>query len=107
MRGYLDALNLCMPLLPTVKHDAFAQEAEWRVILSTYAGLGTPDIKVRPYPRLTPFVELPFERSAIAEIVIGPGGDFHSERAVRMALKSYGYGVDEVKIRQSRAPFRG
>ncbi len=105
--GYYDAVNFCMPLLATVKHDAFKQEEEWRLILSRY-GVGTPaQVKVRTSPQLTPFVELGFDGSCVAEIVIGPGGDVHSERAVRAALRANGYDPDSVQITHSKAPFRG
>ena len=84
-------MNFCMPRLATAKHDAFKQEEEWRLILSKY-GVGTPaQVKVRTSPQLTPYVELGFDQSCIAEIVIGPGGDSHSERAVRAALRANNY----------------
>ena len=104
--GYFDALNLCMPRLAAVKHGAFEQEIEWRLIVSSYDMSHHP-VQVRTSPRLTPYVELDFESSCIAEIVIGPGGDFHSERAVRAALRSHGHDPDMVRITQSKAPFRG
>ena len=100
-------MNFCMPRLATAKHDAFKQEEEWRLILSKY-GVGTPaQVKVRTSPQLTPYVELGFDQSCIAEIVIGPGGDSHSERAVRAALRANNYNPNEVQITHSRAPFRG
>jgi hypothetical protein len=105
--GYYDAVNFCMPRLATAKHDAFKQEEEWRLILSRY-GVGTPaQVKVRTSPQLTPYIELEFDQSCIAEIVIGPGGDSHSERAVRAALQANNYNPNEVQITHSRAPFRG
>ncbi|MBS4729918.1 DUF2971 domain-containing protein [Mycobacterium sp. SM1] len=104
--GYFDAMNFCMPLLAAVKHEAFQQEAEWRIIVSNYGGTGPP-VKVRTSPRLIPYVELRFDPSCIAEIVIGPGGDFHAKRAVRAALRASNYNPDTVLITQSTAPFRG
>ena len=105
--GYYDAVNFCMPRLATVKHDAFKQEEEWRLIVSNY-GVGTPTkVKVRTSPRLTPYIELGFEESCIAEIVVGPGGDSDSERAVRAALRSHNFDPDAVQVAHSTAPFRG
>jgi len=105
--GYYDAVNFCMPRLATVKHDAFKQEEEWRLIVSKY-GVGTPaEVRVRPSPRLTPYIELAFETSCVAEIVIGPGGDSNSERAVRAALRSHNFDPNSIQITHSTAPFKG
>jgi hypothetical protein len=105
--GYYGALMYCMPRLAAVKHGAFEQEVEWRLILP-YDGLsGHRPVEVRTSPRLIPYVEMPFDPSSIAEIVIGPGGDFHSERAVRAALRANEYDPDKVQITHSEAPFRG
>jgi Protein of unknown function (DUF2971) len=106
IRGYSDALNFCMPLLSSVKHHAFQQELEWRIIVTDYSSR-SPLVKVRTSPRLIPYVELRFDESCIAEIVIGPGGDFHSVRAVRAALQTNGYDSNQVRITHSEAPFRG
>jgi Protein of unknown function (DUF2971) len=104
--GYFDALNFCMPRLASVKHAAFQQEAEWRLIVSKDSDQGLP-ARVRTMPRLIPYVELPFEDSWVAEIVIGPGGDSHSVRAVRAALRAHNYDTNKVQITHSEAPFRG
>jgi hypothetical protein len=95
-----------MPRFASVKHAAFAQEAEWRLIVSKDGHQGLP-VSVRTTPRLIPYVELPFEDSWVAEIVIGPGGDSHSVRAVRAALRAHNYDINEVQISHSEAPFRG
>lgn len=85
----------------------FAQENEWRLVVPrydlTYSGISVRAMGVR----LVPYVECPFEDSAIAEIVIGPGGDLHSERAVLALLAANGYDPDEIQISHSSAPFRG
>ena len=104
--GYFDALNFCMPRLASAKHDAFKQEVEWRLIVPNYGG-ATPPVQVRTSPRFIPYVDLKFDQSCIAEIVIGPGGDFHSVRAVRAALTASSYDLEKVQITQSDAPFRG
>ncbi|WP_409436912.1 DUF2971 domain-containing protein [Mycobacterium sp. SMC-14] len=105
--GYFDALNRIMPHLALVKHDAFKNELEWRLVLTPKPEF-PPEVKTRVNSsRLVPYVEVPFGESCIAEIVIGPGGDFHSERAVRMLLRENGYNPNELEITQSRAPYRG
>jgi hypothetical protein len=105
--GYFETVNFLMPELALVKHDAFQAEHEWRLVISPRPEK-PPVVRVRTTSSgLTPYVECPFEASAVGEIVIGPGGSFHSERAVRMLLRANGYDPDQVQITQSRAPFRG
>jgi hypothetical protein len=105
--GYFDAVRYLMPELALVKHDAFEAEREWRLVVSPNPER-PPVVGVRVRSAgLTPYVECAFARSCVAEIVIGPGGSFHSERAVRMLLRANGYNPDEVQITQSRAPYRG
>jgi hypothetical protein len=106
MDGFRDAIDFCMPRLALVKHDAFEQEREWRLVVSRY-NTALDGIKVRATPGLVPYVECSFDQSCVAEIVIGPGGDFHSERAVRALLKANDYRPNALRITQSRAPFRG
>jgi hypothetical protein len=96
-----------MPKLALVKHDAFRAEHEWRLVISPRPEM-PPAVNVRiTSSGLTPYVECAFERSSVAAIVMGPGGSFHSERAVRMLLRTNGYNPDEVQITQSRVPYRG
>jgi hypothetical protein len=95
-----------MPRLASAKHGAFEQEIEWRLIVPNYGGTAPP-VQVRTSPRLIPYVDLKFDQSSIVEIVIGPGGDFHSVRAVRAALTATNYDLNKIKITQSEAPFRG
>lgn len=104
--GFFDAVNFCMPRLAFVKHAAFAQEREWRLVHSRY-NQPLEDVQVRTSPTLIPYVQCPFDDLAVREIVIGPGGDLHSERAVRALLQARGYRPNEIAITQSRAPFRG
>jgi hypothetical protein len=104
--GYFETVNHLLPQLALIKHDAFWQEREWRLVVSPQQGRDRPQVKVRVASQLVPYVECGFEPSCVAEIVIGPGGDFHTERAVRMLLRAKGYNPEEVKITQSRAPYR-
>lgn len=104
--GYFDALNFCMPRIASVKHDAFEQESEWRLIVSNYSG-SAPPVKVRTSPRLIPYIELKFDQPCVAEIVMGPGSDPYSERAVRAALRASSFDPNAVQITHSTAPFRG
>jgi hypothetical protein len=104
-RGWSDAMHFIMPQLALVKHDAFEQEREWRLVVND---LGNRPVKVRTTSSaLIPYVECSFSPSCVTEIVIGPGGNVHSERAVRALLTAHGYDAEAVQITQSRAPFRG
>ena len=105
--GYVEAVSFCLPQVALVKHEAFAQENEWRLVVPRY-DLDYSNIKVRAIGgRLIPYVECPFEDDAISEIVIGPGGDLHSERAVLALLAANEFNPDKVQIAYSAAPFRG
>lgn len=95
-----------MPQLAFAKHDAFESEREWRLVLSPRTDVHqTVETRVTP-KRIVPYVKVVFDKACIVEIVIAPGGDFHSERAVRMLLQSKGYNPDQVTITQSMAPYR-
>jgi Protein of unknown function (DUF2971) len=104
--GFIRAVLDIMPELALVKHEAFHQEREWRLVVRPLT-IDRTEIRVRVSSEVVPYVECTFPQSCIAEIVIGPGGDFHSERAVRALLRANGYDPAEVQITQSRAPFRG
>jgi len=105
--GYFEAVSDVMPQLALVKDDAFKQEREWRLVVSPQP-VDPPQVKTRvKSSALTPYIEIPFDKSCVVEVVIGPGGDFHAERAVRMLLRENGYDPDVVRITQSRVPYRG
>jgi hypothetical protein len=105
--GYVEAVSFCLPQIALIKHESFAQENEWRLVVPRY-DLDYAGIAVRAMGgRLVPYVECPFEDTAIVEIVIGPGGDLHSERAVLALLAANGYDPDKVQVSHSAAPFRG
>ena len=104
---YVEAVSYCLPLIALIKHGSFEQENEWRLVVPRY-DLDYTGMKVRTAGgQLVPYVECSFERTAIAEIVIGPGGDLHSERAVRALLFANGYDPDTIQVSYSAAPFRG
>ncbi len=102
VQGWVRAQSIVLPALASVKTDAFAEEKEWRLIF-----VGRRELHFRPGPlSIIPYVEVPFGRSAIKEIVIGPGGESELRRlGVERLLEAVG--AREVVVRQSRAPFRG
>lgn len=105
--AYVEAVSFCLPQIALVKHAAFALEKEWRLVVPRYSG-DYSNVKVLARGQdLVPYVDCKFPAPAVAEIVIGPGGDFHSVRAVRALLQQHGYDTSEVCITQSSAPFKG
>lgn len=104
--GNMAAFRDIMPQLAFVKHKAFWGEREWRLVVSPRSDV-EQTVQTRVTPKgIVPYVEVAFDQSCVVEIVIGPGGDFHSERAVRMLLRSNDYDPDRVIITQSLAPYR-
>ncbi|TGD90565.1 DUF2971 domain-containing protein [Mycolicibacterium sp. CH28] len=104
--GYVEAVTYCLPRIAFVKHPAFEQEKEFRLAIPRY-DVDLREVKVRLTSSLVPYIECNFNKQCVAEIVIGPGGNLHSVRAVRALLKQYGYDPEEIQITHSNAPFRG
>jgi hypothetical protein len=94
-----------LPALARFKHEAFEEEQEWRVAVSTY-GRTVNKINLREGARLVPYIKLRFNPSALAYVYIGPGADFHDKRALHALLAANGYDADRVWIEHSSAPFR-
>jgi hypothetical protein len=104
--GFLEAVHHCMPRVARIKHGAFKEEKEWRLVVSRYGVDPAKEISFRYGVRLIPFIKLTFEMSAVSHIYIGPGNDFDSVRALRGLLRSSGYDVSAVSIERSEAPYR-
>ena len=104
--GFLEAVHYCMPRVARIKHEAFEEEREWRLIVSRYGVDPAKDIEFRYGSRLIPFIKLAFEKPAVSHIYIGPGNDINSVRALRGLLRSKGYDLDTVSIERSEAPYR-
>jgi hypothetical protein len=105
--GLITTVSAILPQLAKVKHDAFKEEQEWRVVVSRYASGPASTLYFREGPRLIPYLKLRFNPSDVAFVYIGPGGDFHDKRALRAFLMANGYDVNRVWIEHSSAPFRG
>lgn len=103
--GCLEAANTILPALAGLKHDAFREECEWRLIVMGERS-GEP-VRFRPGQiSPTPYLELTLARDALKVVVVGPGA--HQQLrcdAVARLLRS-AYGVD-IPVRRSSAPFRG
>lgn len=100
-------------LSATMKHQAFAEEREWRIIADVYKNFVSPPV---PYFRqgplgLTPYVHIDMKcdngRMPLREVVVGPGANMELRvAAVRKMLNGLGYGRS-VEVRESEAPYRG
>lgn len=95
--------------LAKVKHKAFAEESEWRLITKDH-GMEHPEFRPGKLG-VVPYVKLFFQLSndagpAISEIIVGPG----PEQSLRVdALKRLldKIGCSGTRVRRSKAPFRG
>jgi hypothetical protein len=93
-----------IPALAGIKHEAFAEEQEWR-LLALGASAERTKFRAGAYG-LIPYIEQKIDLSAVREVVVGPGA--HADlRALgaRRLLDHLGLGV--VPVRISVAPFRG
>ncbi|WP_431681260.1 DUF2971 domain-containing protein [Kitasatospora sp. KL5] len=94
---YLNALTM-------VKHPAFREEQEWRLML--LGNEDSEDLKFRISPvGIVPYVSLAFPESAVVEVIVGPG-QYAAERAkgVRRLLDSLG--MSHVSVEVSLSPLR-
>jgi len=101
--GYFATASQLYPALAGIKHDAFSEEQEWRLL--TIAKTEDETYRVGTHG-IVPYVSLEFEASTISEIVVGPGP--HSNlriRGVERLIKNSGALL--VEVRPSSAPFRG
>jgi hypothetical protein len=85
-----------LPHLAVVKHPSFEEEHEWRLVSSSEVWKGIASFRVGRLG-LTPFLPVPFEKEAIAEIVVGPNSEIALRKAgVRQCLQSLKYQVNEL-----------
>src|SRR5262245_39574915 len=105
VHGYYRAKTVLLPSLATIKHGAFREEREWRLIIS--ASLGDAAVAFRTAQLgLVPYVELPIPERAIVNVVVGPGHHPVLRRhGVERLLDEND--LEEVDVRDSSAPFRG
>ncbi|MET9575665.1 DUF2971 domain-containing protein [Streptomyces massasporeus] len=94
---YLNALTM-------VKHPAFREEQEWRLMLAGRRGGTGLSFRVSPVG-LVPYVSLPFSGNAIDKVIVGPG-QYSAERAkgVRRLLDSLK--MFHVSVEVSLSPLR-
>ena len=81
----VDSFTHILPKLAQVKHEAFEEEQEWRVIVPSYGHGPAANLNFRERMSL-PYLKLRFDPSAIAFVYIGPGGDLNDKRTLRAFL---------------------
>ena len=93
----------------TIKHEAFKDEAEVRMVIVGAAKLLAPDVLTRPSGgQIIPFIKkhLPLQTPGnIAKIWIGPAAAAPAEHGVRSLLRPFLPNPDEI-IERSRIPYR-
>lgn len=98
-KGYARAQTVVLPALAGIKHAAFSEEREWRLVVVT--DQHAPSFRTGPLG-VIPYIALSYPQDAVAEVVIGPGPEQRlREQGVQLLV-----GTD-VAVRSSDAPFRG
>ena len=97
--GYARAQTVVLPALAGIKHAAFSEEREWRVVVVTdqhKPSFRTGSLGVIPY------ISLRYPKEAVVDVVVGPGSEQRlREQGVQLLVG------DDVTVRSSNAPFRG
>ena len=105
VQGFHRARSIVLPALATIKHSAFVEEREWRLIQMTSHGELTLLHRAGPLG-VIPYIQCSFSDDAITEVVVGPARDREvRRRGIERLLQTQR--LDEVKVRLSDAPFRG
>ncbi len=94
-----------------LKHEAFREEREWRLIAFPHLGEEGAVMQFRPAPRgLVPYLALDQRvadsKLGLSRVVVGPTQEpTHSRAAAALFLSAHGYATDNL-VESSRAPFR-
>jgi hypothetical protein len=113
LRGIAELHFYGYPLLATIKHPSFHEEKEWRMILS--GGINGENVSFRTGRLgIIPYLNLPFEPAAVAEVVIGPSAEPSLRHAavkdlLRINRYPTDYGLPDVrgvKVVGSNSPAR-
>jgi hypothetical protein len=95
----------------SIKRDAFAEEQEWRYIVTSF-GSHKEEFRVSPSGMFIPYVSVPLALNAgLVSVVVGPSDGQDVGRlaqriqAVRRLLRSHGL-HESVDVVPSKVPFR-
>jgi hypothetical protein len=102
--GNIRLMELVLPMVAAIKHPTFAEEQEWRLLSTSW---GVPEaLCFRPGSvGLVPYIEADLPDSAVAQVIIGPGG-YPDARVsgVRQLLERQG--MHDVEVIGSTSPLR-
>ena len=104
-KGWMQAQRVVLPELATIKHAAFEEEHEWRLLGVGSQGFESVQFRIGALG-LIPYIPLSLPTNSIAEIVIGPGPhpDVREHGVIRFLAMN---GLGDVSVRHSSAPYRG
>jgi hypothetical protein len=110
-RGYIDFIVRLITRALTMKLKCFEEEDEWRVVSQNPKSFTNDKFKFRSgRSMIIPYFDLPFEPSAIVEIIIGPcqHPDLVRSAVYGMALKYELKNItqDSNNIKVSKIPYR-
>ena len=105
-QGWVQAVTLAVPALASIKHDAFAEEKEWRLYVGGMTAGLKESFRVGSYG-IIPYIKLPLDlHKAINEVVVGPG-KYSDVRMTGVARLLRSLNLDNINVQASSAPFRG
>lgn len=103
-KGYFQAAQVVLPALAQVKHPAFAEEREWRLITTSDA---VAEFSFRGSGGwIVPYLKGNLPANALREIVVGPGPNQPLRQAALSKLL-HAQGCDDVGVLLSTVPYRG
>lgn len=96
-KGWMQAQRVVLPELATIKHAAFEEEREWRLLVVGSQGFENVQFRIGALG-LIPYIPLSLPTNSIAEIVIGPGPhpDVREHGVIRFLAMN---GLDDVSVR--------
>ena len=101
--GYHRAATVVLPALAKVKHQAFVEEQEWRLI-ATSDVLTELSFRIGP-GWIVPLYTCAFPVEALRKVALGPGpNQLLRERGLRKLLAAHEF--EHTEVASSRAPFR-
>ncbi len=103
--GWAQAVTLAIPALASIKHPAFSEEREWRLIIADTGAAGPARFRLGPLG-LVPYVEVPIDLSvALREVIVGPSPypELHKLAVTRLLSNA---GLHNVPLRLSDVPYR-
>ena len=103
--GWVRAQSLVLPALAKIKHEAFSEEKEWRLMVVGSRGFEEVSFRSGNLGAI-PYVKLTIPVSAVVKVVVGPGREqLVRLRGVERLLSEHS--LDHTAIQPSKAPFRG